>query len=514
MTASSETAELLQRGIAAARAGRKVEASRLLMQVVERDEHNEQAWLWLSGVVDSLDDRRVCLENVLALNPNHSAALAGLRHLDQAAAAEARSRVPPPPSGAQPAAPAAGELCPFCLKPLPATGTKCPQCGGPLLVVCPACGEYADVQQPLCATCGQSIGDYRQGAAYFLSLAQASLARGRHEATLQALGHAESRAGDDAPTLGEIAALYEQLGRLDLAAQAAERAAAAAPQSAAAYARLSSIYQQQGQIRPAQAAMRKAAELSADPAVQLELARLYLDEDGTVTEAVALLGQMIKAKPMNAQAHLLLGDAYRKQGNEDRARRSYQDAARLAPADSQAGIEARSRLAIYEPAPPSAMGGRAARRQGERPGCVTLYAVWLAISGSMSALGALILVAFGSAVFSRLAMERDPLPSGVGQGILWAAAGITLVFALAYLVLAYGLWTMKNWARINVLVLSILGLLATIGQAVVSLTGMEQLAAQTSAPQMSTFFLCAIIPEFAISGYIIFWFWANRELFS
>lgn len=521
MTASNETAALLQRGVAAARAGRKEEASRLLMQVVEHDERNEQAWLWLSSVVDSLDDRRVCLENVLAINPNHSAALTGLRHLDQVAAAEARSRVPPAPSDAQTAArasgqtdPAAGERCPFCHKPLPATGAKCPHCGGPLLVACPACGEYADVQQPSCATCGQSLGDYRRGAAYFLSLAQASLARGRHDATLQALGHAGSQAGDDAPTWGEIATLYEQLGRLDLAAQAAERATALAPQSAAAHARLSTIYQQQGQIRPAQAAMRKAAELSADPAVQIELARLYLDDNGTVTEAVALLGQMIKAKPMNAQAHLLLGDAYRKQGNEDRARRAYQDAARLAPADSQVGGEARSRLAIYEPAQPSATSGRAAKRQGERPGCITLYAAWLAFSGAMGALSALALVALGPAVFSRLAIEESSLPSGVGQGIVWAAAGIMLVFSLAYLILAFGLWTMRNWARIIVLVLSILGLLATVGQAVASLTGMGQLAAQTGMSQMSTFFLCAIIPEFAISGYIIFWFWANRELFS
>jgi len=56
--------------------------------------------------------------------------------------------------------------------------------------------------------------------------------------------------------------------------------------------------------------------------------------------------------------------------------------------------------------------------------------------------------------------------------------------------------------------------LGTIGQAVASLTSMRQLDALTGMQSMSWFFMCTIIPEFAISGYIIFWFWANRDLFS
>ena len=86
----STNPDLLQRGIEAARAKRNDEARELLMRVVQLDEQNEQAWLWLSGVVESLDDRRVCLENVLALNPNNQRAQAGLRWLDQ------QAPVPPP----------------------------------------------------------------------------------------------------------------------------------------------------------------------------------------------------------------------------------------------------------------------------------------------------------------------------------------------------------------------------------------------------------------------------------
>jgi tetratricopeptide (TPR) repeat protein len=74
---------LLNEGIAAARSGQAARARDLLMQVVEADENNEPAWLWLSGVVESLEDRQVCLENVLALNPNSVAAQKGLAWINQ-----------------------------------------------------------------------------------------------------------------------------------------------------------------------------------------------------------------------------------------------------------------------------------------------------------------------------------------------------------------------------------------------------------------------------------------------
>lgn len=69
---------LLQQGIAAAKAGQLDVARTLLTQVVEQEERNPTAWLWLSGVVDSLDDREVCLENVLTLDPGNQPARRGL----------------------------------------------------------------------------------------------------------------------------------------------------------------------------------------------------------------------------------------------------------------------------------------------------------------------------------------------------------------------------------------------------------------------------------------------------
>ncbi len=51
------------------------------MNVLRADERNELAWLWLSGVVKTTEDRRICLENVLAINPENTTARWGLEKL-------------------------------------------------------------------------------------------------------------------------------------------------------------------------------------------------------------------------------------------------------------------------------------------------------------------------------------------------------------------------------------------------------------------------------------------------
>ena len=81
-------AALLREGIAAAKAGDRVQASQLLSRVTALDAHNVQAWLWLSSVVAPLEDRAACLERVLALAPDHAAARRGLQRVRQTWAAE------------------------------------------------------------------------------------------------------------------------------------------------------------------------------------------------------------------------------------------------------------------------------------------------------------------------------------------------------------------------------------------------------------------------------------------
>jgi hypothetical protein len=75
------------------------------MRVVEQDEENTQAWLWMSGVVDSLEDREVCLENVLALDPDHAAARRGLEQVRR----QKESQTRPPVGEAASSAPSAQE---------------------------------------------------------------------------------------------------------------------------------------------------------------------------------------------------------------------------------------------------------------------------------------------------------------------------------------------------------------------------------------------------------------------
>lgn len=78
-----EKRKLLVDGAQALLAGRKEQAQQLLMQYVEQDEGNEEAWLWLSGAVDDLDDIEVSLQNCLAINPNNERAKQGLAWVQQ-----------------------------------------------------------------------------------------------------------------------------------------------------------------------------------------------------------------------------------------------------------------------------------------------------------------------------------------------------------------------------------------------------------------------------------------------
>jgi hypothetical protein len=83
---------MVREGINAAKANRKDEARALLSRAVDLDPYNEEGWLWLSGLVESPQDQRTCLENVLQINPDNARARRGLAML----------------GGTPPAAPASG----------------------------------------------------------------------------------------------------------------------------------------------------------------------------------------------------------------------------------------------------------------------------------------------------------------------------------------------------------------------------------------------------------------------
>jgi hypothetical protein len=76
--------DTLEAGITAAREGRRVEARELLQQALQSDPRSEQGWLWMSAVVETDDERRICLERVLTINPKNQTAQAGLDKLGSA----------------------------------------------------------------------------------------------------------------------------------------------------------------------------------------------------------------------------------------------------------------------------------------------------------------------------------------------------------------------------------------------------------------------------------------------
>ena len=63
--------ELLRRGVEAARVGRRTEAREILLRIVDEEPRNEMAWVWLTGLVDGLEDKIIACENVLTINPGN-----------------------------------------------------------------------------------------------------------------------------------------------------------------------------------------------------------------------------------------------------------------------------------------------------------------------------------------------------------------------------------------------------------------------------------------------------------
>lgn len=76
-----EVERLVQQGVAEAKQEHKEEAEELLRQAVLNDPQNERAWLWLSAVVEGVENQRECLRRVLEINPSNSFARQGLSFL-------------------------------------------------------------------------------------------------------------------------------------------------------------------------------------------------------------------------------------------------------------------------------------------------------------------------------------------------------------------------------------------------------------------------------------------------
>ena len=76
MTQATQTSftELLQEGKAAYEAGNRRRAHVIWRRAAVISPHDEQVWLALFSVVDNDVDRQVCLQNIVAINPDNAMA--------------------------------------------------------------------------------------------------------------------------------------------------------------------------------------------------------------------------------------------------------------------------------------------------------------------------------------------------------------------------------------------------------------------------------------------------------
>jgi len=69
-----EIEEIFQTGITSAQAGNRRLAQACFKRVIRMEPRHEEAWLWLSQVLDDLDDIAYCLEAALAISPQNEKA--------------------------------------------------------------------------------------------------------------------------------------------------------------------------------------------------------------------------------------------------------------------------------------------------------------------------------------------------------------------------------------------------------------------------------------------------------
>jgi tetratricopeptide (TPR) repeat protein len=154
----------MQAAIAAIQNGDRARGRQLLLDVLEADDQNEAAWLWLSRAVDEAEHQRVALENVLALNPQNREARQRLAELSSP------KSPPAPPSLAKPEAAPARQVRRVAAEAAPQEVED--DMDSPLL--CIACARPTNEADRKCSHCGQNliIKVRRSQQSEYLKLAQ------------------------------------------------------------------------------------------------------------------------------------------------------------------------------------------------------------------------------------------------------------------------------------------------------------------------------------------------------
>ncbi len=338
---------LLKEGIAAARAAQKnptpelkEQACQLLNQVTELDQTNPRAWLWLSTVLDEVEDKMVCLRNVLLLDPHNQAAKDGLTILEREMASTEEDEA------------SEAQICPFCQQPLPGSVTSCPQCHSPLVVVCPQCATLVDVEWENCSNCQHVMPDINAGSAYFILLAEEYRAFKRNHKALEALRISEkldSTQPDLYRQMGEVLAAMNQSNQ---AIEVLKKAIAKEPEQMGPYLALGRVLQQEGQWEEAETVFREARDTAPDSAEAYYALGQLLLQRNDLDRAGKNLRKATKLDPYHSLEWNSLGKVYEGRKKNKPAAQSYMRSLRYLDKDSPEWILAQERLSIIGPPMP------------------------------------------------------------------------------------------------------------------------------------------------------------------
>jgi hypothetical protein len=148
-----------------------------------------------------------------------------------------------------------------------------------------------------------------------------------------------------------------------------------------------------------------------------------------------------------------------------------------------------------------------------RPGCVTVYAVLLFIQAGWSVLGGVLFMFIMNAgmlsstpELSEMGIENFRTLGTIGLILLFIIIGLTF---LVNVLMGWGLWNLKNWARILVIALHGLGLCVTLGSIIISfIANTSRNTGNPMAMLFGGFF------NLVIAGTIIYWFLTNGDYFD
>ncbi len=94
----------------------------------------------------------------------------------------------------------------------------------------------------------------------------------------------------------------------------------------------------------------------------------------------------------------------------------------------------------------------------DKPTGILVCAILFAIGGLLSVLGGLGMLLMGGAMFGMGGADAEV--AGMFAGMMGIFAVIAIIIGVAEIVVAYGIWNLKKWARIAGIVLAVISLIS------------------------------------------------------